>query len=238
MRTIAIIPARGGSKGIPRKNIIELCGHPLIAWTIGCCRECGSLEGIYVSTDDGEIAGVSRRYGAEVVERPAELATDTADSESAVIHALEAVETGLGKRADAVLFLQATSPLREASELEGALAKFQEEKLDSLFSAASLGGTFVWRRDGDRMESWNYDFNHRKRRQDIEGGARQYVETGSFYITRTQLLKERRNRLGGRIGIWEVPMWKRFEIDEPEDLRICEQFMRLYKIAERPPREV
>ena len=235
MHTIAIIPARGGSKGIPKKNITDFCGHPRLAWTIACCLRCRSLEGIYVSTDDAGIAAVARRYGAEVVRRPAELSTDAADSESAVIHALDEVESKGGNRVEAVLFLQATSPLREASELEGALAKFKEEKLDSLFCAAELESMSIWREEQGVLRSWNYDFNHRKRRQDARDAARQYVETGSFYITRPQLLRDKHNRLGGTIGIWQVPIWKHFEIDVPEDLQICELFMRRYRLDQSPP---
>ena len=235
MHTIAIIPARGGSKGIPRKNIVDFCGHPLVAWTIACCRRCRSVGGIFVSTDDPEIAAASRRYGAEVIDRPAELSTDTADSESALIHALDVVEAGGRKSVEAVLFLQATSPLREPAELDGALAKFEKEKLDSLFSAAELESMNIWREEGGRFQSWNYDFHNRKRRQDARNEARQYVETGSFYITRPQLLREKRNRLGGTIGVWPVPMWKNFEIDVPEDLHICEQFMRTHHLDQSPP---
>jgi N-acylneuraminate cytidylyltransferase len=235
MNTIAIIPARGGSKGIPKKNIIDFCGHPLIAWTIACCRRSRQINGIFVSTDSPEIAAVARRYGAEVIARPAELATDTADSESALIHALDIIESGGRKPVDAVLFLQATSPLRETAVVERALAKFEKEKLDSLFSAAELESFFMWREERGRLQSWNYDFHNRKRRQDVLKEARQYVETGSFYIMRPQLLRETRNRLGGTIGVWLVPLWKNFEIDVPEDVHICEQFMKLHGLDQCPP---
>jgi CMP-N,N'-diacetyllegionaminic acid synthase len=235
MHTIAIIPARGGSKGIPGKNIIDFCGHPLVAWTIACCRRCRTVNGIFVSTDDSEIAAVARRYGAEVVARPAELSTDTADSESALIHALDTAESSGRGPADAVLFLQATSPLREPAELDGALAKFAGEKLDSLLSVSDLKDKFIWHEVDGRLQSWNYDFHNRQRRQDLPGRARQYVETGSFYITKPKLLRETRNRLGGLIGVWPVPFWKSFEIDSVEDLRLCEQLMRSHHLDQRPP---
>jgi CMP-N,N'-diacetyllegionaminic acid synthase len=238
MHTIAIIPARGGSKGIPKKNIVDFCGHPLLAWTIACCRRCLQVGGIFVSTDSPGIAAVARRYGAEVVTRPAELSTDTADSESAVIHALDAVEQNGGKRVDAVLFLQATSPLREPAELDGALAKFKNENLDSLFSAAQFESVNLWREENGRLQSWNYDFRNRQRRQDAQREARQFVETGSFYITRPQLLRAEHNRLGGRIGIWLVPLWKNFEIDTPDELRLCAQLMREHQLDRFPPQPI
>ena len=235
MQTVAIIPARGGSKGIPRKNIIDFCGHPLLCLDASAVAAgCRQTNGVFVSTDDPEISAVSRRYGAEVIVRPPELSTDTADSESAVIHALDVVEAG-GRAVDAVLFLQATSPLREPAELEGALAKFEGEKLDSLFSGAELEHRFIWQEADGRLQSWNYDFRHRKRRQDLSGQARQYIETGSFYITRPQLLRETRNRLGGRIGVWPVPFWKNFEIDSIEDLHLCGQLMKLHHLDRPPP---
>jgi N-acylneuraminate cytidylyltransferase len=235
MHAVAIIPARGGSKGIPRKNIVDFCGHPLVTWTIACCRRCRLINGTFVSTDDPEIAAIVRQYGAEVIVRPAELSTDTADSESALIHALDAIESGGRNPANAVLFLQATSPLREPAELEGALAKFEKEKLDSLFSAAELESTNIWREEGGCLRSWNYDFHNRKRRQDARKEAGQYVETGSFYITQPQLLREKHNRLGGVIGIWPVPFWKSFEIDSPADLELCEQLMKSHHLDQSPP---
>ena len=238
MQTIAIIPARGGSKGIPRKNIVDFCGHPLVAWTIACCRSCRLIKGVFVSTDDPEIAAVARRYGAEAITRPPELSTDAADSESALIHALDVIASGGRNPVDVVVFLQATSPLRESAELEGALAKFEKEKLDSLFSAAELEHRFIWREQGGRVESWNYDFQRRKRRQDLSGQAKYHIETGSFYITRAQLLREKRNRLGGTIGIWPVPFWKSFEIDALVDLELCEQFMRKHQLDKFPPQSL
>ena len=93
MHAVAIIPARGGSKGIPKKNLADFCGQPLLAWTIACCRRCRLINGVFVSTDASEIAAVAKRYGAEAIARPPELSTDIADSESALIHALDFIES-------------------------------------------------------------------------------------------------------------------------------------------------
>jgi len=238
MYAVAIIPARGGSKGIPKKNIIDFCGQPLLAWTIACCRRCGLINGVFVSTDDPEIAAVAKRYGAEVIVRPAELSTDTADSESALIHALGSIESRSRTPVDAVVFLQATSPLREPAELDGALAKFKAEKLDSLFSAAELEDMLIWREEAGRFQSWNYDFQNRKRRQEAGSEGRQFVETGSFYISTPRLLREKHNRLGGVIGIWPVPFWKSFEIDSQEGLRLCEQLMKTHHLHQSSPQPI
>ena len=238
MHVVAIIPARGGSKGIPKKNLVDFCGQPLLAWTIACCRRSRLIKEVFVSTDDSEIAAVAKRYGAEVVVRPPELSTDTADSESALIHALDFIESNRKERVDAVVFLQATSPLREPAELDGALAKFKAEKLDSLFSAAELEDMLIWREEAGRFQSWNYDFQNRKRRQEAGNEGRQFVETGSFYISTPRLLREKHNRLGGVIGIWPVPFWKSFEIDSQEGLRLCEQLMKTYHLHQPSPQPI
>lgn len=238
MHVVAIIPARGGSKGIPKKNLVDFCGQPLLAWTIACCRRSRLIKEVFVSTDDSEIAAVAKRYGAEVVARPAELSTDTADSESALIHALDFIESNRRERVDAVVFLQATSPLREPAELDGALAKFKAEKLDSLFSAAELEDMLIWREEAGRFHSWNYDFQNRKRRQEAGNEGRQFIETGSFYICTPRLLREKHNRLGGVIGIWPVPFWKSFEIDSQEGLRLCELLMKTYHLHQPSPQPI
>ena len=228
MKVVAIIPARGGSKGIPKKNIIPFCGHPLLAWSIGCARRCAAISAVYVSTDCPQISAIARRYGAETVQRPPELSTDTATSESALLHAVQEIEITQRGAVGAVVFLQATSPLRETDELDGALARFQADDLDSLFCAAELEDMLVWKEQAGKLESWNYDFRNRKRRQDAT--ERQFVETGSFYITKTALLRKEGNRLGGRIGTMQVPFWKCFEIDSLEGLAFCELLMKAHKL--------
>jgi CMP-N,N'-diacetyllegionaminic acid synthase len=235
MRTVAIIPARGGSKAIPRKNIIEFCGYPLISWTIACARKCSLLENVYVSTDDAEIAAVAKRYGAEVIQRPDNISGDTASSESALIHACEDIRRN-GSLPDAIAMLQATSPLREPVELDDALTKFAESTLDSMFSAAQPEDMLLWiEQEASGLQSLNYDYKSRKPRQDAAHGPQVWIETGSFYLTRTQLLLESGNRLGGRIGFWPVPFWKSFEIDSRDSLEICSALMRAYQLDTAAP---
>ena len=236
MRTVAIIPARGGSKAIPRKNIIDFCGHPLISWTIACARKCSRLEAVYVSTDDDEIAAVATRYGATIIERPKEISGDTATSESALIHACEVIRTN-GILPDTVVLLQATSPLRETSELDGALKKFAEGTLDSMFSGAEPEDMLLWSERPSGFESLNFDYKSRKRRQDASHESRLWIETGSFYITKTDWLLSRENRLGGRIGVWPVPFWKSFEIDSHDSLQMCAGLMRAYGLDRIVPEE-
>ena len=134
MKTIAIIPARGGSKGILKKNIIDFLGVPLIAKTIINCNNSKYIEDVYVTSDDDEILKISKKFGAKTIKRPKKLATDNSSSEEALIHALEQIKDSKISR---VVFLQATSPLRETTDIDGALETFKEQKLDSLFSASS-----------------------------------------------------------------------------------------------------
>jgi CMP-N,N'-diacetyllegionaminic acid synthase len=235
METVAIIPARGGSKGIPRKNIIDFCGHPLIAWTIAAARRCSAIDGVFVSTDSAEIAAVARHYGAEVTNRPTEIAGDRATSESALLHACGEITHRHGQPPECVVFLQATSPLREASELDGALAKFKQEKLDSLFSASQPEDMLFWQQTPAGLNSINYDYASRKRRQDMGEESLLLVETGSFYVTRFALLQETQNRLGGRIGVWPVDFWKSFEIDSQAGLELCTLLMRQNGLDRSPP---
>ena len=135
LNVAAIIPARGGSKGIPRKNVVDLAGKPLIAWSIERAKATESVSSVWVSTDDGEIAEVSRKYGAQVVIRPPEYATDKSQSEDALIHALDQIENNSGRKVDIIVFLQATSPLRDKGDIGNAVRKFVADGADSLFRA-------------------------------------------------------------------------------------------------------
>ena len=108
MHIVAIIPARGGSKGIPKKNIMDFCGKPLIAWSIEQAFGCSLIDGVYVSTDDAEISRTSKEFGAQIITRPVELATDTSSSEIAILDAINQIEKGDGRKIDCVVFLQAT----------------------------------------------------------------------------------------------------------------------------------
>ncbi|MCI0537715.1 MAG: acylneuraminate cytidylyltransferase family protein [Verrucomicrobiales bacterium] len=238
MNVLAVIPARGGSKGIPKKNLIDFCGHPLLAWSIAAARRCSRIDQVCVSTDCPAIERTALAYGAAVVQRPPELATDRCRSESALIHACEEAARRWNARPEVVVMLQATSPLREAGELQGALEIFEERALDSLFAAARPEDFLLWQDDGKRLWSLNYDHTNRKPRQETEAEATTlWVETGSFYVTRTNLLLQTQNRLGGRIGVWEVPLWKSFEIDSYTGLELCASLMRHYGVDRLTPEE-
>ncbi len=228
LRVLAVIAARGGSKGIPRKNLINLCGKPLLTWSIAQAREAKGVTEVAVSSDSEEILGLASACGAVGVPRPKHIAGDTASSESAWLHALDERERHAGPF-DLVVALQATSPIREASDIDRALSTLVGERLDSLLSVCEVEDFFTWRLDSEGLaESVNYDWRNRRRRQDIE---KRYLENGSFYIFRPDQLRRTMNRLGGRIGVFVMERHKMFQVDRPEDIRLCEAIMRGYGYA-------
>jgi len=227
-RTLAVIAARGGSKGIPHKNLLPLCGKPLVAWSVEQARRARGVTEVAVSSDSDEILAVAERHGAIGVKRPPAISGDTASSESAWLHALEARENATGPF-DLVLSLQATSPIRETSDLDGALAQYTAQRWDSLLSVCEVEDFFNWRLSADgTAEAVNYDWRSRRRRQEIE---KRYLENGSFYITPAAMMRETSNRLGGRIGMFVMDRHKMFQIDRPEDVRLCEAILKGYGYA-------
>jgi N-acylneuraminate cytidylyltransferase len=219
---VAIIPARGGSRGIPRKNICAVAGRPLLAYTIDHAKSTPAIDRIVVSTDSPDIAGVAAQYGAEVVWRPPDISGDGASSESAMLHALDEVAARDGYRPDLVVLLQATSPLRHAQDAQRAIETLITEEADSLFSACTLHG-FVWRRNGHGLASFSYDHRARTPRQQA---PEDLLENGSIYVTRHDLLRATGNRLGGRIAVYRQDPLDSFQVDEPADLQTVERLLR------------
>lgn len=221
LETLAIIPARGGSKGLPRKNVLQLAGEPLICHTINHALLSHSVTRTVVSTDDEEIAEVARQAGAELIDRPPSLASDTASSEDALLHVLEVLEKS-NYCPDLVVFLQCTSPIRSINDIDRAVQLLIEKNWDSLFSAC-LSHNFLWRMEEGQAFPVNYDFRNRQPRQLL---PREYQENGSIYVCRTEVLTKYRNRLGGKVGIYEMPQASSFEIDTEFDFFIIEQLMK------------
>ena len=225
VKVVAIILARGGSKGIPGKNIIDFCGEPLIVWTIERFQRAKGVDSIWVSSDSEEILSISRHCGVETIRRPDEISSDVATSESGWLHALGIIENKVG-RVDIVIAPQVTSPLREPADIERGLRDFQEQKCDSMFSCSVAEDLFFWEKMSDgTLRSINYDHRNRSRRQEI---PKQYIENGSFYIFRPEILRQYNNRLGGKIGMTQMEFWKMFEIDSMEDIKMCEALMKTF----------
>lgn len=225
MNIIAIILARGGSKGIPQKNIIDFCGKPLLAWTIEHCL-AGGVDFVYVSSDANKILDVGEKYGARSIKRPKQISGDKATSESGWLHALEVIEREHGK-VDWILAPQVTSPIRSSVDISSAVKLAKSDEFDSILSAVEIDDYFIWGKDQeDNINSLNYDYQNRKRKQEID---KNYLENGSFYLFKPEILKTYNNRLGGRISIFRMAKHKMFQIDNEEDLKLCEIIMRGYK---------
>jgi CMP-N,N'-diacetyllegionaminic acid synthase len=209
---VAIIPARGGSKGIPRKNLIDFCGKPLLAWSIIQAKMAPQITNVYVSSDSDEILECAERFNAIGIKRPNDIAGDTATSESAIIHACEQI----GNHVETIVFLQPTSPLRKPDDVSKAIDVFRAGKFDSLFSACELHDFLIWEKDREgELRSFNYNYQNRTRRQDRSS---QYVENGSIYISKKDNLFEHNNRLGGKIGMHLMDFYQSFEIDNEGDV--------------------
>lgn len=218
-RILAVIPARGGSKGLPGKNTVLLAGKPLLAHSIEHALAVRGVDRVVVSTDDDRIAEAARGAGADVVERPQELASDAAPSEGALLHALDRVVEEDGHEPDLVLFLQATSPIRRPGCIDRAVQAVVGEGADSLFSASPQHG-FVWRVRGRAVESVTYDFHSRMRRQDLDGET--VVENGSFYLFKPRVLRKSGNRLGGTVTCVRMGFLEALQIDDHFDLELAE----------------
>lgn len=227
MSALAVIPARGGSKGLPGKNILPIAGLPLIAWSIRQALEVPAIGRVVVSTDSDEIAAVARAHGAEVpFRRPAELAGDAAPTEPVLRHALDWY-VGNGFAATSVVLLQPTSPLRLPGTLAAALARFEREAADSLLGVCE-NHHFFWR---DRAAPKAlYDHQNRPRRQDIADADRWYRENGSIYVTAAEAFRTAGNRLCGRIAMHVMREEEGFEIDSRADFVVVEALLREFLV--------
>jgi len=213
MKIQGIIPVRGGSKGIKDKGIVEFCGKPLMVHTIENSLNSKYIQETFVSSDSEQILDIAQLFGASIINRPKELATDTSPTEECIEHFLESYNP------DIIVLLQATSPLRTTLDIDMAIKAFIKGNFDSLFTASVENDICLW----NNKKSITYDYKNRSRRQDRE---KLYLENGSFYIFKKETFKKYKNRLGGRIGIYKMPKWKSFEIDKYEDIDICEYFMK------------
>jgi len=225
MRVLSIIPARGGSKGIPRKNIVPVAGKPLVAWSIEAALGAKLVDEVAVSTDSEEIAAVSRKFGARVVMRPAEFATDQASSEVALLHAIEQVEREDSRPIDLVVFLQATSPVRDSGDIDGAIQRLLDAGADSCFSAFEehFVGRFRMSSEG-AVYPVNFSPEKRPRRQEY---PMEYVENGNIYVFTPRILRECGSRMGGKIVVYPMNALDSIQIDCVEDLAVASDVLEI-----------
>jgi N-acylneuraminate cytidylyltransferase len=222
MEILAIIPARGGSKGIPRKNLLPITGKPLLAWSIDAARAASPITRVVVSTDDSEISEVAIRFGAEVVTRPAVISGDSASSEAALLHVLDQLKEREAYEPDLVVFLQCTSPLTSPEDIIGTIDVLLSEAADTAFAAAPFH-YFLWRQGKDGSIEVNHDKRVRQMRQHRPP---EFIETGAVYVMRTTRFLIERHRFFGKTALYVMPESRRWEIDEPADLLVADVLMR------------
>ncbi|MFK0296842.1 cytidylyltransferase domain-containing protein [Streptomyces sp. NPDC090442] len=220
---VAVIPARGGSKGVPAKNLAAVGGVPLVARAVRACRSARLVTDVVVSTDDAGIAAAARAAGALVIRRPGEIAGDTATSEAAVRHAMDSYEAEQGRQVGAVLLVQCTSPFLTGEDIDAVAAAVVEGGADSALTVAPFHG-FVWRDaeaadpgesapDGGR--GVNHDKSFRPRRQDR---PQDLLETGAAYAMDAAGFRASGHRFFGRTELVRTDPARVLEIDDPHDL--------------------
>ncbi|MFB8776907.1 cytidylyltransferase domain-containing protein [Streptomyces broussonetiae] len=239
-RVLAVIPARGGSKGVPAKNLAPVGGVPLVARAVRECRAARLVTDVVVSTDDHAIAAAARQAGAEVVLRPAAIAGDTATSEAAVRHAMDAHEALHGAPVDVVLLVQCTSPFLVREDIDGVAAAVAENGADTAVTVAPFHG-FVWR-DADQEATdtegepvtggygVNHDKSFRPRRQDR---PQDYLETGAAYAMAAPGFREHGHRFFGHTELVRTDPARVLEIDDPHELARARALAPLFD-ADRP----
>lgn len=221
-KIVAVIPARGGSKGIPQKNMRPIYGKPLIAYSIEAALRSRTLSKTIVSTDDKTIARTARDYGAEVpFIRPHHLATDTAATLSVLQHAITYLAEHQDYLADIVVCLQPTSPLRSAADIDAAVELCLDSGADSVVSLCQAKHHPYWMKkivDGRVYPLMNENENHYTRRQDLPPA---YHLNGALYVTRTNVLLEENCMLGKYTVPYIMPPERSIDIDTPNDLKIA-----------------
>ncbi|WP_313098786.1 cytidylyltransferase domain-containing protein [Epilithonimonas sp.] len=218
-KTLAFIPVRGGSKSIPQKNIKNFCGKPLVYWNIKALEETSQIDQIIIATDSEDIINVVESFKfskTKIYKRSSENAQDTSSTESVMLEYLEQIDY---QQDDTFILVQATSPLTRTQDFSSALKTFNNSDCDSLLTGVRFK-RFFWNEDGT---SKNYDYQNRPRRQDFQG---EFMENGAFYINKIGNILKDKNRLSGKIALFEMPEFTSFEIDEPDDWVIAEQLMK------------
>lgn len=228
MRVLGIIPARGGSKGVPRKNIKMLCGKPLLAYTADGALAARRLSKVVLSTEDEEIAQIGRDLGIEVpFMRPVELAEDTTPTMPVVLHAVKTLERS-GESFDAVCLLQPTNPLRRPADIDACIELMEESGADSVVSVLPVPETYnpmwvYWRASDGSLSLSSGEQEPIVRRQEL---PRAFHRDGSLYVTRSEVLSEHGNLYGRSIQSYEMDAQYAVNIDTPLDWEKAERMIR------------
>lgn len=225
---LAIIPARGGSKGLPGKNIKELCGKPLIAWSIEAGLKSKYVDEIVVSTDSAKIAEISKQYGANVpFLRPIELASDTATTFDAIGHTIDYYKHTLHREYDYIVLLEPTSPLREVDDIDKSIEKLLASDMDSIVGICRTEDQnpafLVLKNEQDSIVGYENKDMKVLRRQDIRDV---YFFEGTIYISKTDVLLDKKTFYHESSLGYVVPKYKSLEIDDMDDFIMVEALMK------------
>jgi len=222
MNILAIIPARGASKGIPRKNLKLLNDKPLINHTIQAALESKYVTRSIVSTEDKEIMKISKSLNVEVLKRPKELADDNSPLEPVMHHVLDHLKQKENYMPDLIILLQATSPLRNAKHIDESIVELKRKKLDSILSV-SESKALVWKKQSNsQITPITYDPQNRQNRQQMKD---KLLENGAIYITKYKLFKKNNCRISGKIGFYKMSNELSYEIDKPYELELVEKIL-------------
>tara|TARA_B110000014_G_scaffold263239_1_gene259335 strand:- start:2045 stop:2743 length:699 start_codon:yes stop_codon:yes gene_type:complete len=223
-----IIPARGGSKGVPKKNIKKFLGKPLLQHTIDYAKESNYVDEIILSSDDTNIKKIGYNNNINVIDRPLEISGDNATTETAIQHVID--QSNFEDNCILIL-LQATSPIRPKKSLDKMITLFNNNKYDSMLTLSPIH-PLLWKIDNKTLKA-QYNYKNRPRRQDFNEKDLFYDENGSVYIFTHQIFKNTSNRLGGKIGFFIFDEKFGKQIDEPLDFHILETIGEYLKKGEK-----
>ena len=217
MKIVSITFARGGSKGVPRKNLIDICGKPLLSYVLESARQSKHIDERYVSTEDDEIKNVAMDLGANVVDRPAHLATDSAKCEDALKHFSDLIDF------DIVCFIQTTYPLVVSSDIDKGVEMVLSGQYDSVFSSTEETWVPKWIETEESVKPVDWTPKNRPRRQQM---PELLIENGAFYITKRENLLNSGLRYSGKIGVVKMPLKRSFQIDTQDELSLIRSIIK------------
>lgn len=223
-KILAVIPARGGSKGLPKKNIVELEGKPLVAWSIEAAVSSKLITKTVVSSDSDEILDISKRYGADTIKRPPRLSTDSAKSESALLHVIKELKKS-GEEFDYIVLLQPTSPLRGANDIDAAFEKFFQSDATALISVYETDNKILKafkENDNGYIEGISNNRYPFARRQDL---PKTYMSNGAIYIIKTSEFIRSKKLFSKKSVPFEMDEDKSLDIDTADDLNKAKKYL-------------
>ena len=218
-KTIAFIPVRGGSKSIPLKNIKLFCGKPLVYWNIKALQDCKSIDTVVIATDSKIIKETVLEFNfnkVKIFNRSIKNSSDASTTESVMIEYIS--NSNEIQPNDTFVLVQATSPLTRSEDFSNAIEYYKINDYDSIITGVK-SYRFIWNSNGTPK---NYDYHNRPRRQDFSG---EFMENGAFYLNKVSSILKHNNRISGRIGLFEMPSYTNYELDEPDDWIIMENLM-------------